>query len=128
MAVIIPDFSEVTERTPVAPGTYSARITDCEAKTSKTGNDYLNWKMTLFGTPEIANRVIFHMTPVKGKGAFRLQELYKAAKGEDISKGAQFDTDQLIGSELSVTLVEGRDQDGNVRSFPDVKAVTALKN
>lgn len=124
MPLITPDFSEVTDAVP--EGTYSARIKDCEAKTSQAGNAYLNWKMELFGTPAVNNRVIFMSTPTSGKGAFRLQQLYKAATGEDLGKNQQFDTDQLITREVQVVLVKQKDQDGNDRAFPDVKTVNRL--
>lgn len=126
MALIKPDFSEV--QSAVAPGVYAARIKECESKESKKGSTYLNWKLELFGNPEINDRVIFLATPVTGKGAFRLKELYKAAMGEDLDENGQFDTDSLITREITVTLVEGKDQDGNVRSFPDVKAVAPYKH
>lgn len=124
--LIKPDFSEVTDSKPVPPGVYSARIKDVESKESQAGNTYLNWKLELFGTPEVNNRVVFTATPIKGAGAFRLQQLYKAATGEDISATSGFDTDQLIGKEVQVTLVEGKDKEGNVRSFPDVKTISKL--
>ncbi len=127
MPLVTPDFSEVSESKPVPPGVYSARITDCESKTSKAGNPMLNWKLELFGNPDINNRIVFTSTMISGKGAFRLQELYKAATGEAISDRSGFNTDALIGKEVQVTLVEGRDQEGNVRSFPDVKAIAPLK-
>lgn len=127
MALIKPDFSEVTGAIP--PGVYSARVKDCEAKTGKTsGSTYLNWKLELFGNPDVNNRIVFMATPVTGKGAFRLKELYKAAMGEELEDGQQFDTESLLTREVTVTLVEGKDQDGNVRNFPDVKAVSPLKH
>lgn len=125
MGLIKPDWTE--ETTPVQPGVYSARIKDCEVKTGKdSGKPYGNWKLELYGSPEVNNRVIFMSTPFGGKGIFRLGELYKAATGQEIDKNAQFDTDMLIGKEVTVTLVEGKDQNGNARSFPDVKSVSAL--
>lgn len=124
MGLIKPDWSEETQ--PVQPGTYSARIKDGEVKTSQKGSQYINWKLELFGSPEVNNRVVFMSTPVAGKGIFRLAELYKAATGEEIDKTAQFDTDMLIGKEVTATLVAGVDQNGAPRQFPDVKSVTAL--
>lgn len=123
--LIEPDFTEVSQ--PVAPGVYSARLKEVEAKTSQKGGTYLNWKIELFGHPDVNNRIVFMATPVTGKGAFRLQELYKAAMGEDLDmKNPSFDTESLIGREVTVTLVPGKDQDGNVRPFPDVKSVSTL--
>lgn len=125
MPLITPDFSEVTGAVP--PGTYGARITDCEQKTSQAGSTYLNWKLTLFGNPAVNDRVVFLSTPISGKGAFRLQELYKAATGEDMAKGQPLDTDMLLTRQVTATLVEGRDQNGEPRKFPDVKSVSAYQ-
>lgn len=126
MGLITPDFTEVTGEIPT--GVYAARIKNCETKIAQTsGNPYLNWTLELFGNPTVNNRMVFLSTPVTGKGAFRLQELYKAAIGEPLSDKQAFDTDSLISKEITVTLVPGKDKDGNARSFPDVKTVTAYK-
>lgn len=124
MALIKPDFSEVSEISAVQPGTYNARIINAEAQTSKAGGAMINWKLELFGNPEINGRTVFSRTMVSGKGAFRLQELYKAALGQTL-EGA-FDTDDLLGKELIVTLVPGKSQDGSPSNYPDVKSFTAL--
>jgi len=124
MSLIKPDWTEETQ--PVKPGTYAARIKECEVKTSQAGKPYGNWKLELFGSPDVNNRVVFMSTPFGGKGIFRLAELHKAATGEEIDRNAAYDTDMLIGKEVSVTLVEGKDQNGNARSFPDVKSVAKL--
>jgi len=63
-----------------------------------------------------------------GKGAFRLKDLYRAATGEEISDKTAFNTDGLIGKEIMVTVVEARDPQGNLRPFPDVKAVAQIKH
>jgi hypothetical protein len=124
MALIQPDWTEETQ--PVKPGVYSARIKECDVKTSQKGSTYGNWKLELFGTPEVNNRVVFMATPFSGKGIFRLADLYKAATGEEIDRHANFDTEMLIGKEITVTLVEGKDQNGNTRQYPDVKSVSKL--
>lgn len=125
--LIQPDFTEMKEFAPIAPGTYSARIVDCEVKDSKAGNQYANWKLELFGTPDVNNRVVFHSTPFKGGWVTKLAELYKAATGQEIDKKKAFDTDMLIGKEVKVTLAEGRTKDGEVSQYPDVKSVKTLQ-
>jgi hypothetical protein len=127
MALITPDFSEVTESQPIQPGTYPARIIADEVGNSKAGNPMVKWTLSLFGDPAWNNRQIFHRTPTTGKGAFRLQEIYKAAMNEPLAKGMNFDTAQLIGREVTVTLQQGTDQDGNPSKYPEVKAITAYK-
>lgn len=121
--LIEPDFSEVTGAIP--PGTYAARIKDCEVKDSQKGQKYLNWKLELFGDPEVNNRIVEANTMIAGKGAFKLKELYKAAMGEDLD--GKFDTDSLIGREITVALVQGKDREGNPSQFPDVKSFAPLK-
>lgn len=128
MAVITPDLTEAGTRQAIAPGTYAARIKDCEVRTSQAGNDYLNWQLELFGKPEVNNRIVFYRTMIKGGGAFRLAELYKAATGEQLKAGASFDTDALVGREVTTILTEGRDKDGNVSQYPEVKSVVPYKN
>lgn len=124
MALVTPDFTEVQGA--LLPGVYSARVADVEAKTSKAGKPYLNWKLETFGANDAAanGRVFFHSTPTTGKGAFRLQELYKAAVGEDLVGG--FDTEMLLGREVKAVLVDGVDQQGNAKAWPEVKSVSAL--
>lgn len=125
--LIVPDFSEAAESKPVPPGTYSARIKAVEPKESQAGNKYLSWKLELFGSPEVNNRIVFHRTMISGPGAFRLRDLYAAATGKKIADKESFDTMDLIGKELKVMLVEQKDQEGNVSQFPEVKAVARLQ-
>lgn len=121
------NLSEVEEMTPVPAGTYQARITAVEAKESKAGNPYLNWKSELIGE-DVNGRIVFHTTPISGKGAFRLQELYRAATHEVLSKESpSFDTEQIIGKEVLMTLTYGVDQEGNPRQWPEVKSVAPIK-
>ena len=118
-------LNEVSET--IVPGTYKARIVSVEEQTSQAGNPMLNWRAVVFDDEKFNNASIFDRTPTTGKGAFRLQEFYKAATGEDLTKeNASFDTEQLISSEVMFTLVEGVDRDGNPSKWPGVKAVTAI--
>lgn len=126
MPLIHPDFSEVKSDSPVPAGTYSARVKECELKESKAGTAYLYWKIELFGSPEINNRIVFTATPIRGPGAFRLQQFYRATMHQEINSKIGFDTDSLLGKELSVTLSERKDSEGNVMPFPDVKSVSRL--
>lgn len=123
MPLITPDYSEAQSSQPIPSGTYSARIKDCQEKVGKSsGNPYLNWKLEIFDSEKYNNRIVFLMTMLSGAGAGKLRDLYEAATGLE-SDGKPFDTDQLLGKEVKVTLVEARDEHGNVKSFPDVKSV-----
>lgn len=117
--LITPDFTEVTDS--VGPGTYKARIIDASmgewpATEQRQATPFVNWRMTTFGEAMDKNngRSIFARTPITGKGAFKLRDLYKAATGEDPKSGG-FDTEQLFGKEVSaiVTL--------DAKGYTDVK-------
>jgi len=122
--LIEPDLSEGQKN--LEPGVYPARIIAVEPKESKAGKAMVKWTLETFGADDQAlngKRVYTH-TMCVGKGVFKLQEMYKAATGEKL-EGA-FDSEQLIGSEVRITLVEGRDQFGNLSDWPDVKTVSAM--
>lgn len=104
-----PDFSQIRED--VGPGTYKVRITGAEVdkwagKDGKPDTQFVKWEMETFGEAETKNngRKIWDRTPITGGGAFKLQNLYKAAIGEQLS--GQFDTDMLLGKELEVVVVQ----------------------
>lgn len=128
MPVITPDFSEAATGA-IPAGTYKARIVDAEVKTSKAGNAYIQWKMQIFGAEGQVSRYnnwnFNHRTMTSGKGAGMLKDFYKAATGEIAP--TSFDTDILLGKEVQVVLAEGKDQDGNVSSYPEVKGVRRIQ-
>lgn len=129
--LIAPDLSEAVETGGVVPGIYSARITGLELKTAKSsGANYIKWEFTIFGAEgdlsRYNNHKAWYNTMLSGKGAGMLKGLYKACKGEDFAGGA-FDWSTLQGSEVSLTLVEGKNQDGTPSGYPEVKAVKSLK-
>lgn len=128
--LITPDFTDVADS--VTAGTYSVRITDAkvdkwEGRDGKPDTPYVNWRMETFGEPEEKNngRSIFLKTAVIGKGAFRLRDLYKAATKQDLS-GGNFDTEQLLGKEVKVTVIDGKDREGNPTGYTEVKAIKPL--
>ncbi len=79
-----------------------------------------------FGEAEEKNngRTIFFKTNIAGRGAFMLQNLYKAAVGTELR--GDFDTEQLYGKELEITLTERTANDGRV--FTEPKAFRSLSN
>lgn len=116
------DFSEVAT---LAPGTYKARLTKCENLVSKKGGQYLKWTLETFGSDDAKNnnKKVFHNTMTSGPGAGGLKRLLAATVGP---VDGSFDTDALLGKEVSITVVQGTDQHGNVSDFPEVKAVAKL--
>jgi hypothetical protein len=76
--------------------------------------------METFDEAESKNngRSIFMRTPVAGKGAFRLQDLYRAATSTPLT--GDFDTDTLLSKEVEVTVTDGA-------YGPEVKTIRAIK-
>lgn len=112
----------------IPAGDYAVNVVDAELKTSKAGNPYLRWQLTVFDNPEpkYNGQAIWHSTPTTGKGAFRLAQLYKAAVGTQL-KGGSLDPRDIMGKRLNVTVVASLDQEGNASGFTEVKAVRAYK-
>lgn len=122
------DQSEIVDGVP--EGTYNFNIVDAELKTSKSGNPYLRWQMTVFGAsdPRLNNQSIWHSTPTTGKGAFRLLQLYKAAMGTRLDKTAtKVDPREIMGKQVTATVVNSHDQDGNPNGFTEIKTVTSYR-
>ena len=103
------------------------RVMSAEVKEWSSGVPYVNWKLETFGAddPGLNGKTVYYSTNLSGKGVFTLQNLFKAATGEDL--GGEFDTEALVGREVKVTLGEDVDRDGNVRPYLGVKAVRALR-
>lgn len=130
MPQITVDLSEAVEMGGVVPGVYSARISGCEQKIAKTsGATYLKWELTIFGAEgelsRFNNHKAWYNTMTSGKGAGMLKNLVKSATGEEIA--GDFDTDNLLGKEVQLTLVEGKNQQGEPSGYPEVKAVKPLQ-
>lgn len=119
--LVTPDFTEVKDA--VGPGTYKVRVVDATlGQWEKEGRvtPYINWRMETFGENEAKNngRTIWHKTPVTGKGAFKLQDLYKAAMGSSLT--GEFDTEQIQGKEMEVTVVENG-------QYTEIKTVRGIR-
>lgn len=122
------DTSEVVDGLP--EGEYFANVVDAELKTSKSGNPYLRWQLTVFNNTEgkYNGQAIWHSTPTTGKGAFRLLQLYKAAVGAKLDKSAtSIDPKEILGKQVGITVVNSHDQDGNPNGFTEVKNVRVYK-
>lgn len=130
---VTPDFSEAAEfnNDPIPAGKYNVRIQSHETKTSSAGNNYLNWKLQIYGASDEAvkqnNRILFFRTMTSGKGAGFLKD-FLAACGITLEKGAGFDPDTLLGKEVQVTVATKTKQDGSPDPFSEVKAVAPIKH
>jgi len=123
MTLIKPDFSEVVE---VTPGVYNIRVVNEELKKSQAGNEYIQWKLEIFGADDerLNGTKLTHRTMIGGKGAGILKQFINALTGE--APLAEFDTADLLNREASVVVVAGKDQHGQPSGWPEVKAVKAL--
>lgn len=124
--LVTPDFSDVQDS--VGTGTYFCRIVDAQMgewqkKDGSGSTPYINWRMETFNeeNPKNNGRSVFHKTPLTGGGAFRLKDFYKAATKSQLA--GPFETEELLGKEVLITLVDGTDRDGNPTGFTDVKTV-----
>ena len=126
---VTPDFSEAVDFGEQVPaGVYKARIDGFESKTSKTSNNpYIQWKAVLFGIEgelkRFNNRTVSFNTMTTGKGAGTLKSLLRATIGEP----RPFDTTELVGKEVQLTLVDNRRDDGTM-GWPEVKAIAPIKH
>lgn len=125
--LIAPDFSQTQDK--VEPGIYKVRIIDAKldkwtGKDGKPDTQYINWRMETFGEAEDKNngRSIFHRTPTEGKGAFRLQDFYRAATGEALV--GNFDYTMLYGREVEITIGQQKEKP----EYTEVKAVHPIKH
>lgn len=127
--LVKPDFSEIKDS--VEPGTYSVTIKGAdlgEWSGQKGTTTYVNWKLETFNeaNPKNNGRIIFHKTPISGGGAFRLQQIYKAATGKILSSDhPQFDTEQLLGATLEVEVIDGM-KNGTPTGYTEVKSVRSI--
>ncbi len=120
MALIKPDFSEIADS--ITAGTYRVRVKKGEVKEWPNGGQYINWELETYGDEKAQNngRKTYAKTSVSGKGAFMLQAMYRAATGKALT--GEFDTEELVGKELSVTLVDGINrQSGEPTGYVEVK-------
>ncbi len=128
--LIAPDLSEAVELGGIPAGIYSARVTGVELRDTKDFSaKYLRWELAVFGAEgelsKYNNWKVRYNTMTSGKGAGMLKGFYKACKKEDFTGGA-FDWSTLIGSEVQITLVQGKNQDGSPSDYPEVKAVKPI--
>lgn len=119
--LVTPSFDEVADQ--IIPGTYKVIVKKGELKSYQTGTKYINWELETFGESQPKNngRRIFHTTPIEGKGAFLLQQMYYASVGEPLT--GPFDTEMLAGKQIAVDVVQDTDREGNPTGYTAVKKV-----
>lgn len=122
---IEPDFSQVIE---CAPGKYEARVTDAEIKMTQKGQKRIVWRLEIENNsePALNGRKLNYGTMLEGAGAGMLKAFIRAA-GDPNYSGGKYDTDTILGQSVVVVVVDGKDTDGNLTGFPEVKSVSRLK-
>jgi hypothetical protein len=125
MSLVTPDFSDIKDT--VSPGTYTVIVKKGDVKEWPNGGTYVNWELETIGETETKNngRRIFAKTSTGGKGAFMLQQIYRAATGADL-KGP-FDTEQLLGKTIAVELVDGV-RNGEPTGYTEVKRFKSMQS
>lgn len=123
MALVKPCFDDIQDS--IGPGTYKVIVKKGEVKEWPNGGQYVNWEMETFGEDETKNngRRVFAKTAVSGKGAFMLQQIYRAAVGKALT--GDFDTEQLVGKQLAVELVDGV-RNGEPTGYTEVKRFKSI--
>lgn len=116
------DFSQAGHGA-IPAGKYDLQIDNVEPKTSqKTGNEYLSITMKVIGNPEYDGYKLFYNAPITGKGAFRLARVLEAV-GIGAEGMSEFETDDLLGQNLSGIVQYELDEQGQKRRFPSVTEV-----
>lgn len=126
--LVVPNFSDIQDR--VGEGVYKVRILDSKVDTwagtdkRPSATTYVKWTLETFGEAEDRNngRQVFHTTPVEGGGAFKLQDFYRAAMGQDCT--GPFDPTMLHGHEVEITVGLRKDKP----EYTEVKSVRSLNH
>lgn len=95
--VVIPDFSD--ELSLFEEGEFLCTILGFEVKTSHAGTKYVSWKLKANN-----NNIVFHATPIQGRGAGMFKHFVHAAgKGE--YESGPIDLKELEGRQLMGELI-----------------------
>jgi len=110
--VLTPDTSEAEDfSTPIAPGTYKARIESCDAGKSGKGNDKIMPTMKVKEGDKTRTRTT-HLV-ISGAGSSGFDEILRAChfdkladqyKDKNLKTKPPFDTNSLVGQELLVVV------------------------
>ncbi len=114
-----PDYSEIIDH--VQPGNYVVQIVDYEERTAKaTKTPYVAWTLSIL-EGEMTGQLIFHNTPLSGKGAGILKQFLQAADAS--YKEGPFDPEKYLDLTLRVVVKSRSYSDGTPNPFPKVVAV-----
>lgn len=121
MGIITPDTSQAEDfGSPIAAGTYKAKIVECPTGLSKAGNAKITPKFKLQVDGKERTRTSNLVTT--GAGAIGFDHLLRACgfksladdyRDPNVSPKPPFDTDSLVGQELSVVVEDNLYKDAN---------------
>lgn len=141
MAFLYPDFSQVVNATPrdpnqkITPGDYMVRIISYDFDTKDYPPElgkFLNLKFKIFGMSgefgQFNNWPVFYRCYYTGNKAWMLKKLVEAAAHipQHEQTEEHWDADFLVGKELIVSVVEGKDKQGLPTKWPRVINVKQL--
>lgn len=92
----------------IEPGTYLARVSNIEERTSKAGKPYLNWEFTLIGG-DVDGRKTWYMTSLAPNALWKLKDMLVKAFGrdkEEVSGNFELDPTDYIGEEVALIIGE----------------------
>ena len=132
MPIIQPSMSEVTDITaPLPPGTYSVRITDASdgEKTIKgVTSKALKLQLQVFDDPNWNGKVLFDSVDYTGKYAFAFKKYWEAATGKTYDGKAPVNTDELLGAELKVVVIQQPSSRGDGKIFNNIREVKNINS
>jgi hypothetical protein len=127
MPVLFPNTADMIDTSPIAPGTYKAKVVECLSQLSKSsGNPMIVPKLHIEvdGKTRVRNAYLVISGPGSGgfDGILRacgFVDTADKAKAGTLTEG--FDSDRLVNAELRVVIEPDKDQNGNlsdrIRSF-----------
>lgn len=119
MPIITPNTSEQLDLTPMEPGPKTARINAVEATKSKKGTPMLVLDLTVTDGDQERPRKDWVVT--EGPGSSKFDQLLRAIGMPDLADayknntGEGFDTDTLLGQEVTVITDKSLDNKGQLR-------------
>lgn len=135
MPLIQPDTSAAVDlSTPIAPGTYPAKITEAKTQLSKEKKNLMVVPKFAIAVDDKTPRTRTSYLVIAGEGSYGFDQLLRACHFDDLADAYKdpsvtpkpdFDTDTLIGQELMVVVdaeyQQPKDQQGNPVGEPQIR-------
>lgn len=122
------NLTEAQKREPLPDDTYHCRVFEITGPHKGEKSSYVTIKYEVI-EGEFEKRQIWENRPVTGKGAGMFAEFWEKATGEQLEYGAEgidVDTDQAIGQELGVVVVQREYPEGSGTYTNEVKKLVTV--